>query len=73
MYGQIHALRQQGRVPTGIVLPHNLYQVIQEYRSGLGEVPGGLPDYLGRYDLFGLPIYTDGGETIVIKARRASS
>jgi hypothetical protein len=52
-------------------MPPALYQVVQRYRSLLGDVPEGLPDYLGKYDLFGVPIYTDGGETIVIRTSRS--
>ncbi len=70
IYGRVVHVRETGGRVTAIVLPMDLYRTIQEYRSRLGEAPGGFPDYLGKYDLFGVPLYTDGGETIVIKTRR---
>ncbi len=61
-------VRQAGRRVTAVVMPAHLYHIVQDYRNRLGTVPDGLPDYLGRYDLFGIPIYTDIGETITIKS-----
>jgi len=70
IYGRIYSLRNEGREATAIVLPPAQYRLLQEYRANLGDVPAGLPDYLGRYDLFGIPLYTDNGTDIVIRARR---
>lgn len=67
LYGRIAALREEGRDVTAIVLPPAYYRSIQAYRSRLGEVRDGLPDYLGKYELFGLPLYTDAGTEIVIR------
>lgn len=69
IYGRISAVREAGRVVTGIVLPPDVYRSVQAYRAERGEVSAGLPDYLGKYELFGVPIYTDAGDRIVIKAR----
>lgn len=67
IYGRIHALREAGRSIRAIVLPIDLYRILQRYRVSLGDHPAGMPDYLGKYDLFGVPLYTEGGDTIVIK------
>lgn len=67
LYGSITRIRETGKPVTAIVLPISLYRVIQDYRGTLGETREGLPDYLGKYDLFGIPIYTDGGENVIIK------
>lgn len=69
IYGSIHGLRDTGREPRAIVLPPSYYRTLQDYRATLGDVREGLSDYLGRYELFGIPIYTDGGDQIVIKTR----
>jgi len=69
VYGRIVSLREQGKEATKIVLPPRDYQILQEYRRTMGDVPQGLPDYLGRYDLFGIPLYTDSREHVVIQAR----
>lgn len=71
VYAQLCTVREGGRRPSAIVMPPALYQVVQRYRALLGDVPDGLPDYLGKYDLFGVPIYTDGGERIVIRTSRS--
>lgn len=68
IYRQISSLRENGRKPSAIVLPVSYYRAIQQFRGSLGEVPQGLPDYLGKYDLFGIPLYTDGGDTVVIRS-----
>lgn len=67
LYGSISQLRGTGKVVTAIVLPAQMYHTLQEYRGTLGDIREGLPDYLGKYDLFGIPIYTDGGENVIIK------
>jgi hypothetical protein len=67
LYGRIARIRENGKTVNAIVLPVALYRLIQEYRGRLGETREGLPDYLGKYDLFGIPIYTDGGNEVVIK------
>lgn len=69
IYGKITALRETGRDARAIVLPIHHYRILQEYRAQLGEVREGFVDYLGQYELFGIPIYTDGGDAIVIKTR----
>lgn len=67
LYGSISRIRETGKVVTAIVLPVPVYRTLQDYRGTLGEIREGLPDYLGKYDLFGIPIYTDGGEEVIIK------
>ncbi|MEX2443682.1 MAG: hypothetical protein WD492_08765 [Alkalispirochaeta sp.] len=67
LYGSVARIRETGKSVTAIVLPMSLYRTIQEYRATLGETRQGLPDYLGKYDLFGIPIYTDGGDDVIIK------
>ncbi len=70
IYGTISALREDGREATAIVLPPEHYRILQEYRRRIGSVPEGLPDYLGQYDLFGIPLYTDNGDRVQIRAKR---
>lgn len=61
----VEALRQkneavsQGRTPTGVVLSRRNYELVQRYHAGLGEVQGAVEDYIGKYSLFGMPIYID--------------
>jgi hypothetical protein len=61
----VEALRQKneilhsGGVPRGVVLSRANYERIQRYHAGLGEVTGEVEDYIGKYRLFGMPIYID--------------
>ncbi len=73
VYGRIRELRDDGKEAVAIILPPQQYRVLQEYRRRIGDVPEGLPDYLGKYDLFGIPLYTDQRESIVIRAKRMES
>ncbi len=73
VYGRISTLREEGKEAMAIVLPPHQYRLLQEYRRRIGDVPGGLPDYLGKYDLFGVPLYTDQRENVVIRARKIES
>ena len=70
VYGEISRLKKRGKTATAIVVPPHSYRQLQGYRAQLGEVREGLPDYLGQYDLFGIPLYTDGGDKIVIRSKR---
>ena len=70
VYGRIVQVREEGRTPTSIVLPPALYRTLQDYRARLGDAPAGLTDYLGKYELFGVPLYTDSGTEIVIRATK---
>jgi hypothetical protein len=73
VYGRIRQLREEGKEATAIILPPEQYRVLQEYRGRIGDVPEGFPDYLGKYDLFGIPLYTDQRESVVIRAKRMES
>ncbi len=68
IYGRISSLRDRGREPEAIVLPMEYYRLLQLYRARLGDTPEGFRDYLGKYELFGVPLYTDNGTDIVIRA-----
>ena len=68
IYARISEVRDRDLQPTKVVLPPRAYRLVQAYRARLGEVAGDLPDYLGRYELFGVPIYSDTTDRIVIEA-----
>jgi hypothetical protein len=69
IYARLREVRAAGKRPTAIVMPVTMYRTLQAYRAQLGEVRQGLPDYLGKYELFGVPIYTEGGNRIAVKTR----
>lgn len=69
VYGHISRLREQGKAPSAIVIPPGYYRILQDYRARLGDAPQGASDYLGKYELFGIPLYTDNGSDIVIRTK----
>lgn len=58
VYGLIAARRGEGTAATGVVLSPRMAEELEGYRARIGELPGG-GDYLGRHELFGLPILID--------------
>ncbi len=59
IYSQIQARREAGEPSGQVVMSLTTYRRIQAYRARLGELPEGREDYLGRYELFGLPVLVD--------------
>ncbi len=45
--------------PSRIVMSMEHYRIVQSYRARLGETPDPDLDYLGKYELFGLPVFID--------------
>lgn len=57
VYRQILLLKESGKTPQKIFLHASQYQMIKWYRELLGSQQSDFPDYLGEYELFGVPIY----------------
>ena len=68
IYAQFRELRSNGDVPTRVIMSVDTYRVIQDYRSRLGELPQQEQDYLGKYELFGLPVMIDAVEGCRVEA-----
>ena len=58
IYRQILLLRSQGKEPKRVYLHAKQFRSIVWYRQFLGTTDNQFPDYLGEYDIFGVPIYT---------------
>jgi len=69
IHARIAAVRAEGRVPESIVIPVPLYRLIQKYRATLGEARNEDAEYIGKYQLFGLPILADQSDRIVVRTR----
>ena len=65
IFRQIQELREAGRKPGGIFLSRETYRHIQLYRTAVGELEDASLDYLGKHDLFNLPVFID--ETVAWK------
>jgi hypothetical protein len=59
IYRQKSVLTESGETPVRVVLSMERYKAVQDFRVRLGETPPGLPDYLGKYELFGLTVFID--------------
>lgn len=60
VYGRISRAREAGQAtPSRIVMSVTNYRLLQSYRARLGETPDPSLDYLGKYELFGLPIFIE--------------
>jgi hypothetical protein len=57
VYRQILLLKDSGKTPQKIFLHASHYQLVKWYRELLGSQQSDFPDYLGEYELFGIPIY----------------
>lgn len=66
IYRQILIIKESGGTPQKIFLHSNHHQLLKWYRELLGSQQSAFPDYLGEYELFGVPLYAHGFEDRVI-------
>ena len=59
VYKKKRSLLDGGRSPEKIVMSKANYDILEDYRRRLPPYPPGVPDYITRDSLFGLPIYID--------------
>jgi hypothetical protein len=57
VYRQITQLRERGIIPEKVFLHKKLHESVIWYRNFLGSSESSVPDYLGDYELFGIPVY----------------
>jgi len=67
VYARARELRSSGIEPKRVVMPRRYYQAVQAYRATLGELANPELDYLGKYELFGLPIFVDEGDAFYVE------
>ncbi|KGE73837.1 hypothetical protein [Spirochaeta lutea] len=67
VYRQILALRESGTEPTRVLMPGSQFRQLQWYRWFLGESRAAVPDYLGEFELFSLPIYTSDIDKVTVE------
>lgn len=48
-----------GRRPSRVVLSIRHYRTVQSFHASLGELPDPAIDYITRYTIFGLPVFTE--------------
>jgi hypothetical protein len=59
VYRQKRSLVEGGKAPEKVVMSKANYDILEDYRRKLPPYPLGVPDYITRDSLFGLPIYID--------------
>lgn len=59
IWKQIGEIRARNGRPGRVVLSPDCYQLVQQYRAGLGDLANPALDYISRYEVFGLPVYID--------------
>jgi hypothetical protein len=60
-------LQEKGIVASKIILPMNYYKKIRKYHSGLGEIQGNFGDYITDDEIFGIPVYIDQVNEILVE------
>lgn len=69
IHARIVAIRSEGREPDSVILPNPVYRMLQRYRAELGETEIPSLEYLGKYEIFGLPIFTDERNRITVRSK----
>lgn len=59
IYGKIHEIRQAGAWPGAVVMSLADFKLIAWYRALLGASENATAEYLGDYQIFGLPVYCE--------------
>lgn len=67
VYQQMTEIRQAGGIAEGILLTQDRYRQLQQYRARLGTLPEGMPDYITKDALFGLPIFAGSADDPAIQ------
>ncbi len=57
IYQQILEMKGSGKSPARVIISRLFWNIIDDYRQGLGTLDGPLPDYLSEDSLFGLEIW----------------
>lgn len=58
---------QTGKRPSRLVLSQTNYRKLLNYKSMLGELPKPELDYLQKESLFGIPVYIDNEQALLVE------
>ena len=61
LFSQKRDLIAAGGTPSRVVLSQQNYRTVQRFHASLGELPNPEIDYITRYTVFGLPVFTEEG------------
>ena len=61
LFSQKRDLIAAGGSPTRVVLSMQNYRTVQRFHASLGELPNPEIDYITRYTIFDLPVFTEEG------------
>lgn len=60
-------LQERGINPKRIVMPMESFRKIRAYHAGLGEIQGQFGDYITEDEIFGIPVYIDNVDEIIVE------
>jgi len=60
-------LQEQGITAGRIIMPMEYYKKIRKYHLNLGEIQGHFTDYITEDEIFGIPVYIDGIDGILVE------
>ena len=59
LFSQKRDVIAAGKTPSRVVLSMQNYRTVQAFHASLGELPNPEIDYITRYTIFDLPVYTE--------------
>lgn len=60
-------LQEKGKIASRIIMSMEFFKKIKIYHLGLGEVQGELGDYITDDEIFGIPVFIDHVEEIIVE------
>lgn len=60
-------LQEKGIQASRIIMPMEYYRKIETYHLSLGEVQGKFGDYITKDEIFGIPVYIDQIDEIIVE------
>ncbi len=67
IYKKKSDLQDMGKRASRIIMTMESFKKIQKYHLGLGEVQGELGDYITDDEIFGIPVFIDHVEGIIVE------
>ena len=67
IYKNKTALQDNGIVASRIVMPMEYFKMIKLYHLRLGEIQGQFGDYITEDEIFGIPVYIDNIDEIIVE------
>ncbi len=60
-------LKEKGIHATRIIMSMSMFRTIKKYHAGLGEVSGNFSDYINEDEIFGIPVFIDQTDIVIVE------